>query len=214
MPDYPPPSSRNVLEPGCSRCPDLVESREEIAWGNGNLDADVMVVGEAPGAGDPDAERWRGGNWTGLAYTARHSGRIVRSLFEAIGYGTADLYVTNAVKCFPADGSSNRPPTATERHTCFTHLAAELAEVDPAVVVATGKHATQSILDHEGIALDGFVDSILEPIDCPSLGVALVPALHPAYQHVWLARLGFDEAGYREALAAVLRRELDVEPPE
>lgn len=209
MPEYPPPETRNVLEPNCSRCPDLVDSREEIAWGNGSLEAEVMIVGEAPGAGDPSAEQWQGGNWTGLAYTARHSGRIIRSLFEAIGYGPDELYVTNAVKCFPADGSDNRPPTAAERRTCFAHLSTELEQVDPTVVVATGKHATRSILEHEGKAIDGFVDSILRPIDCPALGITLVPILHPAYQHVWLSRLGYDEAAYRADLRAVVASELN-----
>lgn len=209
MPRYPDPDRRNALEPGCSRCPDLVESREEIAWGNGNPDADVMVVGEAPGAGNPHADRWRGGNWTGLAYTARHSGRIIRTLFEDLGFGPDDLYVTNAVKCFPADGDSNRPPTTDERETCFTHLAAELDSVDPTVVVATGKHATRSILDSEGIAIDGFIDSILTRIECPTLGLTVVPILHPAYQHVWLSRLGYDEAGYRAEISAMLSEALD-----
>ena len=96
-PAYPDPDSANVLAPDCARCPALVEARERISWGTGSLDADVMVVGEAPGAGNPDAERWRGGNWTGMAYTARHSGRIVRATFEELGYGPDDIYVTNAV---------------------------------------------------------------------------------------------------------------------
>ena len=205
-PAYPDPEKRNVLEPGCSRCSSLVESRERISWGNGNVDADVMVVGEAPGAGDPDAERWQGGNWTGLAYTARHSGRIVRRTFEELGYGPDDLYVTNAVKCFPAGSDGNREPTAGERTTCFAHLRAEIEMVDPAVVVTTGKHATVAVLDHEGIELDGFVDSVLDPVACPSLGVTVVPVLHPSYQSVWLARLDVGRDEYVDELGALIRR--------
>ncbi|MFC7044515.1 uracil-DNA glycosylase family protein [Halobacteriaceae archaeon GCM10025711] len=209
MPAFPDPATRNVLEPDCGRCPALVDAREEISWGNGSLDADVMVVGEAPGAGTPDADRWRGGNWTGLAYTARHSGRIVRDLFDDLGYGPADCYVTNAVKCFPeGDDGSNRAPTDEELRTCFGHLRTELDQVDPAVVVTTGKHATRVVLDHEGERLDGFVDHVLDPVDCPTLGVTVLPLLHPAYQHVWLARLGYDREAYVAAvgdrLAALL----------
>ena len=204
-PQYPPETSANVLEPDCSRCPTLVEAREHISWGNGGLGADVMVVGEAPGAGNPGADRWRGGNWTGLAYTARHSGRIVRSLFEELGYGPGDLYVTNAVKCFPSDGEGgNREPTHEELTTCFDHLLAEIEQVEPAVVVTTGKHATSVILDREGIELSGFVDSILEPVECPGLGVVVLPVLHPAYQHAWLPRLGYDGERYVEAIGAAL----------
>jgi uracil-DNA glycosylase family 4 len=215
---YPDPATRNALEPGCARCPALVESRERIAWGNGSTDADVMVVGEAPGAGRPPddstgagtaagdedgdeedaaADRWRGGNYTGLAYTARHSGRIVREMFADLGYGPTALYVTNAVKCHPPE---NRDPTDEELDTCVAHLRAELRAVDPPVVATTGRHATAVLLDCEGVELDGFVERVLDPVDCPGLGTTVLPLLHPAYQHVWLARLGYDRESYVAAI--------------
>lgn len=64
MATFPDETARNPLAADCRRCPDLVVCRERIAWGNGPLDAAVIVEGEAPGTGNPDAERWRGGNWT------------------------------------------------------------------------------------------------------------------------------------------------------
>jgi len=206
-PRRPDPDARNVLEAGCDRCPALVESRTRISWGNGPLDADVVVVGEAPGAGDPDAEAWRGGNHSGLAYTARHSGRRIRETMAAVGYGDRTYY-TNAVKCFPADesGASNREPTSEELATCRTHLLAELEQVEPAVVVATGKHATASLLTVEGESVDGFVDSVLDPVDCRTLGRPVLPLLHPSYRDVWLARLGYDLDEYRAELGATLDR--------
>ena len=69
MPEFPNTDAQNVLADGCTRCPTLVESRECISWGTGPLDAAVVVVGEAPGAGNPDAARWQGGNWTGIGNT-------------------------------------------------------------------------------------------------------------------------------------------------
>ncbi|MFW5918548.1 MAG: uracil-DNA glycosylase family protein, partial [Haloferacaceae archaeon] len=96
----PDPDRRRVLEPGCSRCPGLAKARTRIAWGVGPDDADVVVVGEAPAVGDPDAERWQGGNHTGMAYTSRHSGQRIRQLFAELGYADRTYY-TNAVKCFP-----------------------------------------------------------------------------------------------------------------
>ena len=211
-PAYPDPASANVLEAGCARCPELVEGRERISWGNGALDAEVMVVGEAPGTGTPDADRWRGGNWTGLAYTAQHSGRIVRSMFEELGYGADDLYVTNAVKCLPSDGSGgNREPTSAELDTCFTHLRAELEQVEPTALVTTGKHATQIVLEQEGLELSGFVDAVLEPVSCPGLGTTALPILHPAYQHVWRSRLGYDADEYVEAIGSALSEILPVD---
>ena len=203
-PRFPPADERLVLEPDCARCPELVESRTCISWGNGPRDADALVVGEAPGAGNPDADRWCGGNHTGRAYTSRHSGRRVRRLFAAVGYADRTFY-TNAVKCFPSDGEgSNREPAADELDACRDHLEAEIAAVDPAVVVATGKHATRTVLAFEGRELAGFVDRVLDPVECPSLGVTLLPILHPSYQDVWLSRLGYDRDEYRAALASHL----------
>ncbi|WP_254525449.1 uracil-DNA glycosylase [Natrinema caseinilyticum] len=201
------PTRRNVLEAACSRCSALADSRERISWGTGPPDAEIVVVGEAPGYGTPEADRWRGGNWTGKAYTSRHSGRRIRRMLERIGYG--DAYYTNAVKCFPADPddpTTNREPTPEERANCRPHLRTELEDVDPSVVLATGKHATSTVLAAEGRELEGFLDSILEPVWCERLGVHLVPILHPSYQDVWIARLGFEPDEYLEAIGETLGR--------
>ena len=205
--DPPFPERRHVLIADCARCPSLVDCRERISWGTGLLDASVFVVGEAPGAGDPNAERWQGGNWTGMAYTARHSGRRIRSILEAVGYGD-EAYFTNAIKCFPAavdDPSTNREPTAEERANCRIHLLAELETVDPDVVLATGKHATKSVFEADGRTLadlegSGFLDVVLEPIRCPSLATWIVPVVHPSYQDVWIGRLGYEPETYIETI--------------
>lgn len=205
-PVYPDPESKLAVEPDCARCPALAECRTRISWGNGPHDADIVVVGEAPGAGNPDADRWRGGNWTGLAYTARHSGRRIRETMAAVGYAERTFY-TNAVKCFPRDPddpTTNREPTAEERDACRDHLLTELDAVDSNVVVTTGKHATASMLAVEDRQVDGFVDSVLDPVRLPSLEVTLIPLLHPSYRDVWLSRLDYDLEGYRDTLRTVL----------
>ena len=204
-PEYPDPDSALVLEPDCERCPELAECRNRIAWGNGPQNADVLVVGEAPGAGVPDGDRWQGGNWTGLAYTAQHSGRRIRETMAAVGYPNA--FFTNAVKCFPADPddpSTNREPTATERENCRDHLRDEIGHVDPGAVVATGKHATASMLAFADRTVEGFVDSVLDPVRLDALGVTLIPVLHPAYRDVWLSRLGYDEEAYLDDLRGAI----------
>ncbi len=228
--DFPDPATRNVIQPGCTRCSALVESRECIAWGTGPRDAAAMVVGEAPGAGDPEAERWRGGNWTGMAYTTRHSGRRVRDLVADAGLA-GDCYFTNAVKCFPAettadggggddaggsgdtradaDHPDNRPPTEAELANCRGHLEAELATVEPALVLPTGRHATRTVLalggaDPDAVLADGFVETVLDSIDAPALDAAVVPLLHPSYADVWRSRLGYDRAEYVAALREVV----------
>ncbi|TMT85171.1 uracil-DNA glycosylase [Haloterrigena sp. H1] len=200
------PTGRNVLAADCARCPALADSRECISWGTGDRDADIVVVGEAPGYGNPDAERWQGGNWTGKAYTSRHSGRRIRRMLEGVG-DDADAYYTNAVKCFPADPddpTTNREPTDEERATCRTHLLAELEAIEPTVVLATGKHATASVLAAEGRDLEGFLDSVLEPVWCERLDVWLVPILHPSYQDVWIGRLDYEPAEYLEAIGKTI----------
>ncbi len=213
------PDRRHVMAPGCRRCPALVSGRERISWGTGPGDADVIVVGEAPGYGNPEADRWRGGNWTGKAYTSRHSGRRIRRLLADVGY--PDAYYTNAVKCFPAseeprsseasgeaaskdETPTNREPTPGERERCRDHLLAEIDSVSPAVVLATGKHATTSVLAAEGRELDGFLDCVLEPIPLGGLGLTLLPILHPSYQDVWVARLGYEPEEYRTAVGEAL----------
>ncbi len=200
------PDSRNVLEPDCRRCPALAEDRNCISWGTGPLDADVLVVGEAPGPGNPDADRWKGGNWTGKAYTSRHSGRRIRRMLERGGHDERSYY-TNAVKCFPAsedDPTSNREPTEAERANCRAHLVTEVETIEPDVVLATGKHATKSVLTAEERGLEGFIESVLEPVRCETLDTWLVPILHPSYQDVWIVRMGYDPEEYLAEVGATL----------
>ncbi|WP_332897398.1 uracil-DNA glycosylase [Haladaptatus sp. CMSO5] len=196
---FPDPATRNKLAATCLRCPALVEARECISWGNGPLDADLVVVGEAPAAGDPDTPPWKGGNWTGMAYTSKHSGQKVRRLVADLGYAES-CYYTNAVKCYPKDGESNRAPTDTELENCRTHLETELSQIQPRAVLTTGKHATKTVLTMESRRLDGFLDAVLTPIDCPGLGVTVLPLLHPSYQAVWLSRLGYTYEAYLDAI--------------
>jgi len=207
MPQFPDPTTQNRLAGDCLKCPALVECRERISWGNGSLDAALLVVGEAPGYGDPDADRWQGGNWTGMAYTARHSGRRIRDLLADAGYGHEACYFTNAVKCFPAadtgpdEAPTNREPTAEERANCRPYLLTEIEQVEPAAVVTTGRHATKSVLAAAGRELDGFLDAVLDPVECPDLDTTVLPLLHPSYQEVWLARLEHTRESYVAAIA-------------
>lgn len=204
-PAYPDPATRNVIEPDCHRCPGLAETRNRIAWGNGAIPADLMIVGEAPAAGHPNTHPWRGGNHTGLAYTSRHSGRRIRRFFHDLGYGPDACYYTNTVKCHPATPEgTTREPTRTERRTCFAHLRTELAHVDPRLIVTTGKHATTAVLEYEDIPIDTFTDTILTTIDCPRLGLPTLPILHPSYQDVWLSRLDLTHAEYAHRIGTIL----------
>jgi len=133
--DYPDPENRNGLAADYRRCPALLEARTCISLGNGPLDAGVVVVGEAPAAGDPGAVRWRGGNLTGMAYTSRGSGRKIRALLAVKGVGPA--YYTNAVKTHPP---GNRDPTDAELDNCRPYLPEEyVAAIEDAVADVAGR---------------------------------------------------------------------------
>jgi uracil-DNA glycosylase len=215
---YPDPTRRNEYG-DCRRCPTLADCRERISWGVGPRDAALVVVGEAPGAGDPDAGRWKGGNWTGMAYTSRASGRKVRAMVADLGYADG-AYYTNAVKCFPCaeresadagdgDGQdaprvTNREPTAEERANCRPYLLDEIATVAPDWVLATGRHATASLFAVDGRPVEGFLDLVLEPVDLSGVEPPILPLLHPSYQEVWLSRLGHTRASYLREIRAVL----------
>lgn len=201
MPRFPDDKQRNALAEDCRRCPELAESRTCISWGNGPTDADLVVVGEAPADGDPDAEQWQGGNLTGMAYTSRRSGRKIRQVLADAGYGHDACYFTNAVKCHPP---GNRDPTDAELTNCRPYLVKEVEAIEPAAVLTTGKHATKTVLALDNESLDGFLDSVLEPRASEALGVPVVPLLHPSYQEVWLSRLGYSYDEYVAAIAEMV----------
>lgn len=203
-PQFPDADETLVTERDCTRCPALVACRNRISWGVGPADATVLVVGEAPGAGNPDAERWQGGNWTGMSYTAQHSGRRIRETMATVGYEDSVFY-TNAVKCFPSDGEgSNRAPSTDEKANCLDHLVTELETIQPDVVIPTGRHATESVFSLDDIPLDGFLDIVLEPVASERFGYRIVPLLHPSYRDVWLSRLGYELDEYYDELERLL----------
>jgi DNA polymerase len=195
---FPDQADRNPLAEDCRRCPALCEARTRISWGVGPTDATLVVVGEAPAAGDPSADRWRGGNHTGMAYTSRASGRKVRAMLADLGYA-GDCYYTNAVNCHPPE---NRDPTPEERTNCRPYLRREVAQVAPEAILTTGKHATASVFAADGRTLDGFLDSVLTPVET-DLGT-VIPLLHPSYQEVWLSRLGYTRGEYLDDLRRLL----------
>lgn len=71
-------------------------------------------------------------------------------------------------------------------------------------MIPTGKHATISVLAFEDRSVDGFLDLVGQPVDCPTLGVTALPILHPSYEEVWRSRLGYDADEYRELIAGHL----------
>lgn len=119
---------------GCERCPALVESRSQIVNGVGPEDADLLFIGEAPGANE-DRE--------GEPFVGRSGGVLDEGLRD-VGLSRSDVRITNAVRCRPPE---NRDPKTVERKNCRGYLDREITAVDPELVVTLGKVPGEQLLD-------------------------------------------------------------------
>jgi DNA polymerase len=123
----------NLCVGSCERCPALVDSRSQIVEGVGPVDADLVVVGEGPGANEDEA---------GEPFVGR-SGDILDEAFRDAGLARADVRITNCVRCRPPD---NRDPRTDELANCRGHLEAEIARLDPDLIVTLGKVPSEHLL--------------------------------------------------------------------
>ncbi|MDZ5811727.1 uracil-DNA glycosylase [Halorubrum sp. AD140] len=119
--------------PSCERCPALVESRSRIVNGVGPTDADLLFVGEGPGANEDE----RGEPFVG------RSGDVLDEALRDAGLARADVRITNCVRCRPPD---NRDPTAEELANCRGHLEREIDRLDPELIVTLGKVPSEHLL--------------------------------------------------------------------
>ena len=167
----------------CQRCK-LAPSRTNLVFGVGNPDADLVFVGEAPGA-DEDAQ---GEPFVGKA------GQLLTKMIEAMGYTRDDVYICNVLKCRPP---GNRNPEPDEVASCEPFLKRQLAAIRPRMIVALGKFAAQCLLrdDTPITRLRGGFRSYE--------GIPLMPTFHPAYllrdPEQEEARLGGSQGGERRA---------------
>lgn len=128
----------------CVKCAHLAVSRTQTVFGVGNPDAEIMFIGEAPGA-DEDA---RGEPFVGRA------GQLLTRIIETMGFKRAEVYIANVLKCrpdMPAGSSGNRPPTPDEMQTCLPYLADQIEIIQPAVLIALGATAVEGLLGTRGV---------------------------------------------------------------
>ena len=119
---------------GCERCPELVESRRRIVNGVGPSDANLLFVGEAPGAHEDEQ---------GEPFVGR-SGDVLDDGLRDVGLSRRDVRITNCVRCRPPE---NRDPKTAERENCRSYLDHEIAAVDPELVITLGKVPAEQLLD-------------------------------------------------------------------
>jgi uracil-DNA glycosylase family 4 len=130
-----PPGEMEGLEvTDCEACTELCESRSRIVNGVGPADADLVFVGEAPGANEDEQ---------GEPFVGR-SGDVLTEALRDRGLARRDIRITNCVRCRPPD---NRDPRSDELANCKGYLAAELERVDPELVVTLGKVPAQHLLE-------------------------------------------------------------------
>jgi len=153
---------KTEIGPHCSRCKLHTLGRTQVVFGVGNPDADLMFVGEAPGA-DEDIQ--------GEPFVGR-AGQLLTKIIEAIGLRREDVYIANVIKCRPP---GNRNPEPDEVAECEAFLFRQVDTVKPKVIVALGKFAAQCLL------------RTTDPItrirgkEFTYRDAILIPTYHPAY---------------------------------
>lgn len=150
----------------CKKCP-LSSLRKNAVCGQGNLNAKLMFVGEAPGV-EEDLE---GSPFVGEA------GKLLTRLIEKMGFKRQDVYITNVVKCHPP---GNRDPFESEISVCFDYLKREIEIISPQVIMALGKVATYALKGMQGRLKDLHISKERGKVFFYNQ-IPVVPTFHPAY---------------------------------
>jgi DNA polymerase len=118
----------------CNKCPDLVESRRQHVFGEGNPNADIVFLGEAPGQTEDE---------TGRPFVGK-SGELLNVMLENINIKREDVYILNIVKCRP---ERNRNPFPEEAANCRPFLDLQLKVIRPKIIVCLGAVAAKNLLN-------------------------------------------------------------------
>jgi DNA polymerase len=166
---------------GCTRCPQLAATRQSVVFGAGNADADLMFVGEAPGANE---------DRLGVPFVGQ-AGKLLDTLLAEIGLARADVFVVNVLKCRPP---GNRDPLPQEIDNCQDYLFRQLELVQPRVVCTLGNFATKLLRADPGTGITR-LHGREEVRRIGPRTVRLYPIYHPA------------AALYTPAMLAILRED-------
>ena len=148
----------------CQKCPALCQSRSQVVFGSGNEQAQVLFIGEGPGA-EEDKQ--------GIPFCGS-SGKVLNELLASAGISREKVFITNTILCRP---ENNRPPAKEEVENCRERLDQLINIMQPKVIVTIGNFATQRILGKTGIT------SIRGKIFTANINnqtISVVPVVHPA----------------------------------
>jgi len=157
----------------CVKCPELVASRKNTVFGEGDPSAKVMFIGEGPGEQEDKEAR---------PFVGR-AGKLLNNIIKACGWNRDDVYIANIVKCRPP---GNRVPTDAEADNCSGFLKLQIKVIQPKVIVCLGATATQYLL-----GVDTPI-SRLRGTWQKYNGIPVMPTFHPAYL------LRFQEPDYQQ----------------
>jgi DNA polymerase len=116
----------------CTRCAELAATRTSVVFGAGNADAELMFVGEAPGANE---------DLQGLPFVGA-AGKLLEQLLGEIGLSRAEVFIANVLKCRPP---GNRDPQLGEIENCRPYLVRQVELIEPRVICTLGNFATKLI---------------------------------------------------------------------
>jgi uracil-DNA glycosylase family 4 len=149
----------------CVRCAELAATRKTVVFGAGNADADLMFVGEAPGASEDEQ---------GLPFVGA-AGKLLEKLLGEIGMMRADVFIANTLKCRPP---GNRDPQQVEIENCREYLYRQVELIQPRVICTLGNFATKLLRDDPtGITR---LHGQPEVLEVGRRAVRLYPIFHPA----------------------------------
>ena len=147
---------------GCHLC-QLSKSRTHVVFGEGDINAELMFVGEAPGAMEDSS---------GKPFVGRSGELLTKMIENVLLLSRSEVYITNVVKCRPRD---NAEPTPTEAHTCQPYLLKQIELIKPRIIVALGATAYH-YLSGDDSNISKVRGTILQ-----KKGYILVPTYHPSY---------------------------------
>jgi uracil-DNA glycosylase len=150
----------------CTRCPQLASTRQSVVFGAGNADADLMFIGEAPGANE---------DRQGLPFVGQ-AGRLLEQLLSEIGLERGDVFIANVLKCRPP---GNRDPLPQEIENCRPYLYRQLELIAPKVVCTLGNFSTKLLRDDPGTGITRLHGREEVRVIGPR-AVRLYPIFHPA----------------------------------
>lgn len=144
----------------CQKCP-LCQTRKNTVFGVGNIDADIMLIGEGPGA-DEDAQ--------GIPFVGK-AGKLMNQALRGLGILRDDLYICNIVKCRPPQ---NRNPLESESAACIGYLHKQIEVIEPKLIILMGNVALKNILGNT-YSITSARGNFIE-----RNGIVYLPTFHPA----------------------------------